>query len=163
MSLQRIGGNTGGVDDARAASLSTPLIAAIPLVSVSGAEEEAVTATLRYSPGAPFLVRANFRMSGGRSVDWVLSRELLREGLVMAAGFGDIRFFPGDDGLLLELRSHQGRAFLFGEIQPLMEFVRQVFALVPDGAEDDFYSIDDELELLMDLLADPDRYRTDSA
>lgn len=159
MSLQRIGGNGDGIDGA----VTSPLTTAVPLVSVSGSAEEAVTATLRYSPREPFLVRANFRMSGGRTVDWVLSRELLREGLVMAAGVGDVRFFPGDDGLLLELRSHQGRAFLYGQIQPLMQFVSQIFAMVPDGDEDRFYSIDAELDLLLESLSDTDRHPTDSA
>ena len=63
----------------------------------------------------------------------------------------------------IELRSHQGRAFLFGELQPMVEFVARMYAVVPDGAEDRFYSIDDELAELDRLLADPDRFRTDSA
>lgn len=149
MSLQRIDGSTD-------ADIS-PFSVAIPFVSVSGSAEESVIATLRYAPHEPFLVRANFRLSGGRAVDWVFSRELLREGLVMAAGIGDIRFFPGDDGLLLELRSHQGRAFLYGDLQPVADFVHRVYALVPDGAEGRYYSLDSELEVLLELLADPGR------
>ncbi len=158
MSLQRIDGNT----ETGSGALTAPLVMAIPLVSVSGSEERPVTATLRYAPSEPFLIRANFRMSGGRTVDWVLSRELLQEGLVMAAGIGDIRFVPGDDGLLIELCSHQGRAFLFGDIRPFMDFVNQVYALVPDGSEDRFYSVHAELDLLLQLMADPAR-GTDSA
>jgi hypothetical protein len=157
MTLPRIDRDTDG--NVARAGVTT----AFPLVSVSGAAEEPVTATLRYSPREPFLVRASFRLTGGRTVEWVLSRELLREGVVMAAGIGDIRFFPGDDGLLLELRSHQGRAFLYGEIEPVMSFVDAVYALVPDGDEDRFYSLDAEIDLLTELLDDPDRDRTDSA
>ncbi len=148
---------------AAAAAPASPVTVVLPMVSVTGSAEESVTTTLQYSAAEPFLVRANFRLRGGRSVDWVLSRELIREGVVMAAGIGDIRFFPGDDGLLIELRSHQGRAFLFGELQPMVEFVARMYAVVPDGAEDRFYSIDDELAELDRLLADPDRFRTDSA
>lgn len=158
MSLQRIHGTTGAPRD-----VVSPISVAIPFVSVSGSAEEAVTATLRYAPHEPFLIRANFRLSGGRAVDWVLSRELLRDGVSMAAGLGDIRFFPGDDGLLLELRSHQGRAFLYGEIAPVADFVRRTYALVPDGDEGRFYSLDAELDLLLQLLADSDRHPTDSA
>ena len=149
--------------DRGAAAPESAVTVALAMVSVTGSAEEAVATTLRYSAAEPFLVRANFRLSGGRTVDWVLSRELIREGVVMAAGIGDIRFFPGDDGLLIELRSHQGRAFLYGELQPMADFVDRMYALVPDGAEHRFYSIDDELAGLGRLLADPDRYRTDSA
>lgn len=155
MTLPRIHGDSDG------ATVTAPLTVTIPMVSVTGAAEEAVAATLRFLPQEPFLVRANFRLSGGRTVDWVLSRELLREGVVMAAGIGDIRFFPGDDGLLLELRSHQGRAFLYGELPPVQDFVDRMYALVPDGAEDRHYSVDAELDMLLQLAADPDRYPTD--
>lgn len=146
-----------------AAAPASPVTVVLDMVSVTGSAEESVTTTLQYSAAEPFLVRANFRLSGGRTVDWVLSRELLREGVVMAAGIGDIRFFPGDDGLLIELRSHQGRAFLYGELPPMADFVGRIYALVPDGAESLHYSIDDELSELGRLLADPERFRTDSA
>ncbi|WP_157970569.1 SsgA family sporulation/cell division regulator [Nakamurella deserti] len=159
MSLPRIDGD----HDGHGVALTSPVTVAFPMVSVTGAAEEPVTATLRYSASEPFLVRANFRLTGGRTVDWVLSRELLREGVVMASGIGDIRFFPGDDGLLVELRSHQGRAFLYGELHPAQDFVRQMYALVPEDTEDRFYSLDAELDLLLQLSADPDRHHTDSA
>jgi hypothetical protein len=141
----------------------TPLTTAFSMMSVTGAAEEPVTVTLRYSPREPFLVRANFRLVGDRTVDWVLSRELLREGIVMAAGLGDIRFFPGDDGLLVELRSHEGRAFLYGEIQPVAQFVERMYTLVPEEAEDRFFSIDVEVDALLALVAGSDRHRDDSA
>lgn len=138
----------------------SPLTTSFALMSVTGSAEEAVATTLRYSAAEPFLIRARFRLDGGRTVEWVLSRELLRDGVVTAAGLGDIRFFPGDDGLLVELRSHQGRAFLHGALEPFTDFVAQTYALVPAGAEDRFYSLDDELS---QLLADPDRFRADPA
>ncbi len=162
MSLQRIDGDSDGTAAALTSPL-TPISTAFAMVSVTGAAEEPVTATLRFDPREPFLVRANFRLSGGRTVDWVLARDLLREGMAMAAGLGDIRFFPGDDGLLLELRSHQGRAFLYGELAPAVAFVQRMYALVPEGAEDAFWSVDAELDVLLRSLADPDRHRTDSA
>lgn len=133
------------------------------LVAVSGNTEESVTATLVYRAAEPFLVRASFALAGSRSVDWVLSRELLREGVAMPSGLGDVRLYPGDEGLLLELRSNSGRAFLYGKIEPMIEFVRNIYTLVPDGLEHEHFSIDAELANVVGSWIDPDRHRTDSA
>lgn len=159
MSLPRIDGDSDGSFAVAAAPLTT----AFTMLSVTGAAEQPVTATLSYATHEPFLVRATFRLADARTVDWVLSRDLLRDGTLMAAGLGDIRFFPGDDGLLLELRSHEGRAFLYGDLAPLAAFVARIFAAVPAGAEGRFYCLDDELAQLLTASADPDRYRTDWA
>lgn len=120
--------------------------ASFSMVSISGQHEEEVASSLSYRSSDPFVVRATFTIPGARPVEWVLARDLLREGVVLPSGIGDVRLFPGDQGLLLELRSHQGRAFLYGAIDPIVDFVQRIYALVPDGTEDQHFCIDRELQ-----------------
>jgi hypothetical protein len=141
----------------------TDVITSLKMVSIAGHVEEAVEAILTFRAAEPFLVRAKFTLPGANSVDWVLSRDLLREGVALPTGIGDVRLYPGDQGLLLELRSNLGRAFLYGPIEPVVDFVQRMYALVPDGAEDQHYSVDAEMQTLVGAWADPDRHSSGSS
>lgn len=133
------------------------------MTSISGDSETPVVAALRYEPAEPFLVRACFTLPDDSSVEWVFDRELLREGIVIPSGNGDIRIYPGDPGLLMELRSPYGRAFLYGPIEPFIEFLGRIYRAVPDGCEQQFFSIDDELRALTGSDLDPGRHSSEPA
>lgn len=122
--------------------------ASMTLRLVGGSADDIVTAILRYNVLEPFAVRASFALPDSPAVEWVLSRDVLREGLIMPSGLGDIRVLPTADGIAIELISPQGRAVLVGQVAPMVEFVQRMFAAVPDGHEDEFFSIDAELDML---------------
>ncbi len=116
-----------------------------------GDASEIINATLRYSVFEPFAVTATFSMADGPGVDWVLARNLLREGIVMPSGLGDVKLYPTATGILLELHSPNGRAILEGPVQPLIDFVRDIYCAVPEGQEGQFFSVDAELDMLAHL------------
>ena len=113
--------------------------------------EQTVTATLRYNVFEPFQVIATLSMDDAPSVQWILARELLREGLVLPSGIGDITVRPTPHGVLVGLRSPGGRALLLAPTEPIADFVQAIYRAVPDGAEGDFFSIEAELDRLADL------------
>jgi hypothetical protein len=149
-------------------SLHTPeadtdvVISSFAMASVGTDNERPICATLTYHSSEPFSVRASFSVAGAAVVHWILARDLLREGVALPTGLGDVRIFPGDDGFLVELRSDNGCAFLYGPIDPLVDFVGRIYALVPDGAEQEHFSIEAELQRLLTLPIDTNRHSSDS-
>ncbi len=123
---------------------------------VGGVADDVVTAVFRYSVLEPFAVRASFALPDSPAVEWVLSRDILREGLIMPSGLGDIRVLPTHNGIAIELLSPQGRAVMVGDVAPMVDFVQRAFAAVPDGREDEFFSIDAELDMLAAITASTD-------
>ena len=121
------------------------------MLFAGGESEQTVTATLRYNVFEPFQVIATLSMDDAPSVQWILARELLREGLVLPSGIGDITVRPTPHGVLVGLRSPGGRALLLAPTEPIADFVQAIYRAVPDGAEGDFFSIEAELDRLADL------------
>ncbi len=117
--------------------------------------DEVIVTRLRYSIHEPFSVRASFSMSDAPAVRWVLARDLLRDGLATPSGLGDVRLSPTEHGLVMELRSPHGTAVLHGPIEPVVEFVRRSYELVPAGHENDHFAVDAELAVLTELWANP--------
>ncbi len=121
-------------------------------MTFAGSEtDEAIVATFTYNVYEPFQVAAAFTIGGASTVQWVMGRDLLREGVVLPTGLGDIRVYPVADTLYVELTSPSGRAILEGPIDPIIAFVEAVFAAVPEGREQEYFSIDAELDLFVDL------------
>ncbi len=124
----------------------------------AGAEsDEPIAATLTYNAYEPFSVTAGFMLGDGASVKWVMARDLLREGVVLPTGLGDVRVLPIGDLFMMELNSPNGRAVLQGPIAPVIDFVARIFRVVPEGKESEYFSIDAELDLLSDLYAPRDK------
>lgn len=113
--------------------------------------DEPIAATLKYNVFEPFAVTASFVLGEGPAVQWVMSRDLLREGVVLPTGQGDIRVYPVSDTLYMELASPSGRAILEAPIKPVIDFIHRVFATVPEGREHEYFSIDAELDQLAEL------------
>jgi hypothetical protein len=126
----------------------------------------AVPATLVYDSADPFAVRVRF---GGDSTDdvgaagycapdddggveWLLGRDLLRDGLTAPAGEGDLRLWPargGLDVLFLQLRAPSGEALFELSAALVGDFLRETELLVASGTESDLLRIDDEISALL--------------
>ena len=116
-----------------------------------------VKVDLTYHSRDPYAVQASFRTGNGTAVDWVFARDLLHEGLVGAAGTGDVRVRPmrsNPNRVQLELSSPSGHAVFTTCAQTLGEFLRRTFEAVPPESE---YSWLDFDLALSDLLNDPAR------
>jgi hypothetical protein len=126
----------------------------------SGSSSEVPT-LFSYDAEDPFAVRMTFGDdgSGGESdVTWLVSRELMHEGLSRPAGDGDVLMGPGaaTDVLFLYLRPPMGEALFELSRSALTAFLRGTELLVPFGAEAAALDLDDELvTLLANGGADP--------
>lgn len=125
--------------------------AAFDMTFAGSEADETIAATLSYNVFEPFAVTAAFVLGDGPAVQWVMARDLLREGVVMPTGLGDIRVYPVADTLYMELTSPSGRAILEAPIAPIIAFVQAVFTTVPEGREHEYFSVDAELDMLADL------------
>ncbi|MCZ2824896.1 MULTISPECIES: SsgA family sporulation/cell division regulator [unclassified Modestobacter] len=86
------------------------------------------------------------------SVEWLLSRDLLRAGLIGPVGEGDVRLWPARNGLdvlFLQLRAPSGEALFEVSGAAVGQFLRETDALVPVGAESELLQVDEELTALL--------------
>lgn len=120
-----------------------------------------VPALLCYDRADPFAIRIAFGDVGDENgavdpddagVSWLLSRELLQEGLEAPAGEGDVRLWPAratTDVLFLHLRAPSGEALFELSRASVAAFLRQTETLVPSGTESALLDLDDELLVLL--------------
>jgi len=126
----------------------------------------AVPAALVYDSVDPFAVRVRFG-DGGQDddddtsyddaeddggVEWLLSRDLLRDGLTSPVGEGDVRLWPARGGLdvvFLQLRAPSGEALFEISGAVVADFLQETELLVPAGTESDLLRVDDELTALL--------------
>jgi len=130
----------------------------------------AVPAALVYDSVDPFAVRVRFGDGGSDDIDtsyddtsyddteddggveWLLSRDLLRDGLTSPVGEGDVRLWPARGGLdvvFLQLRAPSGEALFEISGAVVADFLRETELLVPAGTESDLLRVDDELTALL--------------
>ncbi|MFD4986019.1 SsgA family sporulation/cell division regulator [Streptomyces sp. NPDC058374] len=94
---------------------------------------------LRYETVDPYAVRLTFHLPGDAPVTWVFGRELLVDGVLDAAGDGDVRVSPvGQEAtrevhITLQVGSEQA-LFRAGKA-PLLAFLDRTDRLVPLGSE----------------------------
>ena len=129
-----------------------------PMTFAGFDSEQTITATLRYNVYEPFAVTASLAVDGAPAVQWILARDLLREGLVIPSGIGDIHIKPTPRGLLISLHSPSGYALLLAPTEPVADFVADIYTAVPDGEEDNFYSIEAELDRLAETALRSDGF-----
>ena len=106
---------------------------------------------LSYKAADPYAVTAVFEPAEGYQVSWLLSRDLLAEGLHSHAGEGDIRVAPATpDGeqVNILLSSPDGQAWLMAFGKDIADFLEASYALVPAGEEDRRFDWDTELRRL---------------
>jgi len=115
-----------------------------------GGEPLPVRARLLWRARDPFTVRLDVYRRAVADVVWVLSRELLAEGLAGEAGVGDVRLQPAPDAtVLLELRPLTGQTWLRIDGWVLEEFLEATYRHTPLGAESLGTSFDDEIGALL--------------
>ncbi|SOD89505.1 SsgA family sporulation/cell division regulator [Streptomyces sp. Ag109_G2-15] len=106
-----------------------------------------MTMSLRYEPSDPYALRAAFTVAGSdETVDWIIGRDLLADGLKGPAGEGDIRVWPADEhdlgDVYILLSPPAGTALLKAPAQEIKAFLQETEAVVPRGAELRHFDLD---------------------
>jgi len=103
-----------------------------------------------YRSDDPFAVMMSISRPSGRWIDWLLSRDLLIEGLAGPAGVGDVRLTPFSDEEfdVLEVRigDDEGFASLEFDRDLIERFLEASFEIVPAGAESTVIDVEAEIE-----------------
>ncbi|MER5755942.1 SsgA family sporulation/cell division regulator [Streptomyces sp. NPDC002088] len=99
-----------------------------------------MSVSLQYEPSDPWAVRAAFTVVGsGETVEWIIGRDLLADGLEGPAGEGDIRVWPAEEhdvsDLCILLNPPDGTALLKVPVREIKTFLQETEAVVPRGAE----------------------------
>ncbi len=111
-----------------------------------------VAGKLEYRRDEPYAIAATFRVGSDAEVRWLFARDLLIEGLVGAAGEGDVRvMLDGIDPetVVIELRSPDGAALLTIPTADLARFLDATYAVVAVGDERLAVDIERELSALL--------------
>ncbi|MGF1432452.1 SsgA family sporulation/cell division regulator [Kitasatospora sp. LaBMicrA B282] len=113
-----------------------------------------VPTRFRYEPERPYEVLVTFHLGRPDEVDWVFSRELLRDGLRGLSGQGDVRLWPAHcpchgATLHLALESPYGSALLEASAPRVREWLDRTYAEVPEGSEPDCGPTDEQLSAFL--------------
>jgi Streptomyces sporulation and cell division protein, SsgA len=102
-----------------------------------------------YRSDDPFAVMMSISRPSGRWIDWLLSRDLLIEGLAGPAGIGDVRLTPftDDEFDVLEVRigDDEGFASLEFDRDLIERFLEATSDIVPVGAESAMIDVEAEI------------------
>lgn len=117
----------------------------IELIDAAGAATP-IEAELRYDRFDPYAVTAVFR-TGSTQVKWVVSRDLIAEGIYEPSGDGDVHVWPcldthGRAVVVIELRSPDGEALMQTRSDALTSFIASTDAVVPRGTESLLIDVD---------------------
>jgi len=118
---------------------------------ISGDAPVDVAAELFYTSHDPLAVHMGLAVEGSPAVEWVFARDLLREGLTLPSGAGDIHVFPVPQGVVIDLLSPHGTARLLADARELAGFVDEMYETVADGDEGPYMDLDHELASLQEL------------
>ncbi|GHH28791.1 sporulation protein SsgA [Lentzea cavernae] len=109
-----------------------------------------VDVELGYRADDPHAVTMTFRM-GRQETVWLVSRDLLADGLITTSGAGDVRLRPHNSTTaVLELRSDVSHAVFHVQSSELQEFLNSTYDVVSPGCENDFVDFEVELRKLLD-------------
>jgi sporulation and cell division protein SsgA len=108
---------------------------------------------LRYAGPDPYAVALAFQTVHTREVVWRFSRGLLAQGLIEAAGEGDVRLRPLDTPtpgrvVEIELRSPGGRAVFRAPHAELRGYLARTQELIAFGAEHEWLDLDHAVAML---------------
>ncbi|MEV6234970.1 SsgA family sporulation/cell division regulator [Saccharopolyspora shandongensis] len=107
---------------------------------------------LRYDSREPYAVNMSFRAGMSGQVDWLIARDLLADGLVIASGEGDVQIIPQPDNhelVVIALSSPSGQATFEAPAAELAEFLNETYDVVAPGGENHWMSFDEELSRLL--------------
>jgi len=106
-----------------------------------------------YRAQDPFAISFAVRRRSDRWVEWLVSRDLVIEGLTTPCGIGDIRMGPqrvdGYDVVEIEIRSDGGSAVLEVDRDLLAHFVNATLEIVDLGEETEHLDLDDAIARLI--------------
>jgi len=111
-----------------------------------------VDVELRYNTRDPFAVYALFEPEGARAVQWILSRDMLADGLIVRTGEGDVRMWPAPDDTelaLIEFVTPKGQARFEALAQDLADFLDTTYEVVLPGEEEQWFDFDDEIQRMI--------------
>jgi hypothetical protein len=111
-----------------------------------------VQVEVRYDTRDPYAIIAAFRTGKTGWVEWVFSRDLLADGLIAAAGEGDVRIRPATDNpevVVVELSSPSGHAMFEASAEELADFLDRTYDVVLPGSEHLWVNVDDALATLI--------------
>ncbi|TCO65898.1 SsgA family sporulation/cell division regulator [Actinocrispum wychmicini] len=111
-----------------------------------------VDVELRYDTRDPFAVYALFEPEGARAVQWILSRDLLADGLIVRTGEGDVRMWPAPDDaemVLIEFVTPKGQARFEALAQDIADFLDSTYEVVLPGDEDNWFDFDHEIQRMI--------------
>ncbi|MFJ2766826.1 SsgA family sporulation/cell division regulator [Streptomyces sp. NPDC087300] len=122
---------------------------------------QTVRAEFAFDPGTPLVVDVALDVRGGPRVLWRIARDLLRQGLYVRSGHGDVQMWPtaatGRATAWLQLASGDMAALFALPAPPLAEWLAHTYTLVPAGQELSAIDWDTTTaELLDDRRARPD-------
>ncbi len=122
------------------------------LVSIDG-QHLPMPAALRYDISDPYAVHATFSAPSSPRVSWVFARELLTNGMLGAAGLGDVtvwRSSPDDQSdVYVGLASSDGDALLHLPGAAIAQFLEKTYAHCPPGDEHVHMDVDLVIEHLL--------------
>ncbi|MFL6173141.1 MAG: SsgA family sporulation/cell division regulator [Marmoricola sp.] len=112
-----------------------------------------LAASFEFTTTDPYAVSILFQ-GEPTPVRWTFARDLLIEGFYEPTGDGDVHVWPclsaeGNAVVILELNSPSGEVLVQVSSRAVSTFIRQMLALVPQGAEAGLLDFDTELTQLL--------------
>jgi hypothetical protein len=112
-----------------------------------------LNAEFEYDPADPFAVSILFT-DEPVPVRWTFARDLLIEGFYEPTGDGDVHVWPclnteGAAVVILELSSPSGEVLVQVGSRAMSQFIHQMVAMVPQGAEEALVDVDAEIAQLL--------------
>lgn len=108
-----------------------------------------------YDPVDPLAVMLVF-LDDRECLSWIIARDLLRDGLAAASGFGDVKTWVGEDSpdrYFLALQSGPRSTVFAFNIRAVEGFLAQTYHSIPDGAEFLRSDLDTELDCILSEAA----------
>lgn len=104
-----------------------------------------------YDPVDPLAVMLTF-LADQECKTWIIGRELLRDGLAVKSGFGDVTAWVNEDSphrYFLALQSGSWTTVFAFNIRAVEGFLAQTYHSIPDGAEFLRSDLDTELNCIL--------------
>ena len=102
-----------------------------------------------YRADDPFAVMMSIARPSGRWIDWLISRDLIVDGLCAPAGIGDVRLTPFTDGefdvLEVKIGDDEGFASLEFDRSLIQRFLDATCEIIPLGVESSVIDVEAEI------------------
>lgn len=103
-----------------------------------------------YRADDPYAVTMSISRPSGRWIDWLMARDLVVEGMLSAAGIGDVRVAPFSDDefdiVEVKIGDDEGFAALEFDRELMEHFLAATFDVVGLGSESDAIDVAAEIE-----------------